>query len=164
MKSEARSRSAKTLFAVARCSAIFGGLIFCGLALLTLSSVLGRAILARPVPGDFEIVAMWTAVGIFLFLPWCQLQRGHIKLDLLMGLLPKGVNRVLNVTGSVIFAMIAFLCAVRMSVGLVEVIHDNDVTVILGWPLWIAYPFGVFGFALFAFCCVYTGWHYWKDD
>ena len=43
-----------------------------------------------------------------------------------------------------------------MAFGLIDAVRDNDVTIILGLPLWWAYPFAVCAFALLAACCMYT--------
>ncbi|MEM7270853.1 MAG: hypothetical protein AAF401_16570, partial [Pseudomonadota bacterium] len=72
------------LEAAARWLAFAGGLILAFLALMTVTSVLGRAFIfagLSPIKGDYEMVEMGCAIAIFSFLPWCQLNRGHVTVD-----------------------------------------------------------------------------------
>jgi len=143
------SRTA-SLFAVA------GGLLFCALAGLTVVSVAGRALISMPIPGDFEMVAMGTAIAAFLCLPYCQLNRGHVRVDLFPARMSPRITGLLDATGGALCAAIAAAFAWRMSLGLVDAVRDDDVTIILGLPLWWSYPFAVCAFALLAACCIHT--------
>jgi len=136
--------------------AIIGGLTFCALAALTVVSVLGRTLLSLPVPGDFELVAFGTGIAAFLCLPYGQLNRNYIRVDLFVGRSWPRLGGVLDAAGGLICAAIAATYAWRMTLGLVDAIRDRDITVIIGLPLWWAYPFAVASFALLAACCIYT--------
>lgn len=138
--------------------AIMGGALLCLLAALTVLSILGRNLLSLPIPGDFEIVAMGTAICVMLCLPWCQLQRGQIKVDLFLDRAPARLTGLLDAIGSLLCALIAALFAWRMTLGFIDAVRDRDVTVILGLPLWWSYPFAVASFALLAACCIHTAW------
>jgi TRAP-type C4-dicarboxylate transport system permease small subunit len=61
--------------------AIVGCLAACAVALLTVSSVSGRALVARPVPGDVELTQFGIALCIALCLPWAQLHGSNIIVD-----------------------------------------------------------------------------------
>jgi TRAP-type C4-dicarboxylate transport system permease small subunit len=136
--------------------AIVGGLTFCALAALTVVSVLGRTMLSSPIPGDFELVAFGTGIAAFMCLPYGQLNRDYIKVDLFIGRSWPRLGSVLDAAGGLICAVIAAAFAWRMTLGLVDAIRDRDITVIVGLPLWWAYPFAVASFALLAACCIYT--------
>ncbi len=71
---------------------LIGGLSLLGLGLLVTVSVLSRWLGFGGVAGDFEIVQMLTALGVFAFLPLCQLRRGHIFVDTFTGRLPAGLR------------------------------------------------------------------------
>ena len=45
--------------------AVVGGSILVFLVVLIVTSILGRALFSMPVPGDFEIVAVGTAMAVF---------------------------------------------------------------------------------------------------
>ena len=146
----ARLRSLAAAFAVA------GGVILIGLVVLVVTSILGRAVFSRPVPGDFELVAVGTAMAVFLFLPYCYLQRGNVAVDIFISRLPRRVQRVMDGLAAVLFGVIAGLFAWRMVYGLADTFTNRDISMILGFPVWIAYPFGIASFALLAVSCLYT--------
>lgn len=146
----------RILYRSAALFAVAGGLLFCALAGLTVVSVAGRALFSMPIPGDFEVVAMGTAIAAFLCLPYCQLNRGHVRVDLFLERISPRAAELLDATGGLLCAAIAALFAWRMAHGLVDAMRDRDVTIILGLPLWWAYPIAVCAFALLAACCIYT--------
>ena len=150
------STPARLLWRTAAAFAITGGLLFCVLAGITVTSILGRALLSMPVPGDFEIVAMGTAVAAFLCLPYCQLNGGQVRIDLFMGRVSPRTTGMLDAIVALLCATIAGAFAWRMVLGLGDALRDDDVTIILGLPLWWAYPFAICSFALLAVCCIYT--------
>ena len=65
--------------------ALVGGFAASGLAMLTVVSIVMRATVSRPIPGDVEVMQMGIALCISLFLPWCQLQRANIIVDFIGG-------------------------------------------------------------------------------
>ncbi|MFQ5636030.1 MAG: TRAP transporter small permease [Gammaproteobacteria bacterium] len=150
------SNAARLLFRAASVSAVSGGVLLCALAGITVISVISRALLSLPIPGDFEIVGMGTAIAAFLCLPYCQLQRGQVRADLLLDRASPRVAGILDAIGGLLCAAIAAVFAWRMVPGLGDAWRDGDVTVILGLPLWWAYPFAICAFALLAACCLYT--------
>lgn len=150
------SPAATVLAKTATAFAITGGLLLCALATLTVISILGRALFSLPVPGDFELVAVGTGISAFLSLPYCQLRRGHLRVDLFGSRVSPRVSGALDALAGLLAATIAALFAVRMLYGLIDAVRDRDVSVILGLPLWWAYPFAIASFALLAACCVYT--------
>ena len=144
--------------------AVLGGLVLVAMVLLVVVSVIGRALLALPVPGDFEIVAVGTGIAIFLFLPYCYLERGNVTVDILADHMPARARRALDVVASVVFALIAALFAWRMSLGLADTFFYGDITMIVGFPIWMAYPFAVASFLLLALAAGYTAVRGWDSD
>ena len=141
---------------LARVFALAGGAVLCALSLLVVVSVCGRVMLGRPVPGDFEIVATGTAVAIFLCLPYCQLQRGNLIVDLFLSRWSTRAVAWLDGLSAVLFGLLSLLFAWRMSLGWRDAIAYEDVSIILGFPLWWAYPVAVASFLLLACACVVT--------
>ena len=81
------ARVGAVLETCAKWLALSGGVLLAGLALLTVSSVLGRAFIfigLGPIKGDYELVEMGCAIAVFSFLPWCQLKRGHVTVDIVV--------------------------------------------------------------------------------
>jgi TRAP-type C4-dicarboxylate transport system permease small subunit len=139
-----------------RVFALCGGGLFCGMALIVLVSIVGRVVFGRPVAGDFEIVALCTAVSIFLCLPYCHLQRGNVVVDLLLRASERRLRRWLDAVAAIFYAGIAAIFAWRMSAGLVDAIRYEDVSIIIGLPLWWAYPPAIASFLLLAVSCIAT--------
>jgi len=143
--------------------AILGGVVLVLMTVLVVASVLGRAIFSRPVPGDFEIVGIGTAVSVFLFLPYCYLQRGNVAVDIFISHMPPGVQCVMDLLAGALFGTIAGLFSWRMLFGLADTIRYADSSMIVGLPLWWAYPFGVASFGLLAVSCFYVALaQYWQ--
>ena len=140
----------------ARAAAVLGGVMILLMALLVLTSVLGRELFARPVPGDFEIVGFGMAISAFLCLPWCQLTRGHLVVDFFLAHTPARVRAALDATAAVILGILALLLGWRMAAGMVDAFRYRDISVILGLPYWWAYPFAVVSLLLLAAACLVT--------
>lgn len=136
--------------------AVVGGAILISLVVLVVTSILGRAAFSRPVPGDFEIVAVGTAIAVFLFLPYCYLERGNVAVDIFISHMPRRVQCIMDVLAAVLFGFIAGLFAWRMIYGFSDTLANQDISMILGFPIWIAYPFGIASFTLLAVSCLYT--------
>jgi TRAP-type C4-dicarboxylate transport system permease small subunit len=155
-----------------------GGVVLCTIALLTVVSVIGRALTGfglSPIPGDFELVEIGAAVAVFSFLPWCQLNRGHVTVDILVNTFPKRVGRWLELIGNVGITLIACVIAWRLWKGMGERVtwfsqelrdvlgfgykpFSVETTFILAMPTWYGYALGMVGALLFCVVSFYTIW------
>jgi len=142
--------------AIARGFALCGCTLLCAMAILVVASILGRVIVGRPIAGDFEIVAMCTAICAFLCLPYCHLQRGNIVVTVFVPHAGSRLANWLDAVASVVYGLIALVFAWRMSAGLVDAVRYRDMSVIIGLPLWWAYPPAVLSFLLLAASCATT--------
>ncbi|MEO7392675.1 MAG: TRAP transporter small permease [Ramlibacter sp.] len=141
----------------ARWLALAGGVVLCLLGLMVVVSVSGRALTGlglKPVPGDFELVEMGTAVAVFFFLPWCYLRNGHAMVDLLYLHLPAPVQRAVSLASDVLMLVVWIVLTWRLGVAVGEKYGQHETTFILQMPLWIGHAVGLFG-ALVG-CCVYV--------
>jgi TRAP-type C4-dicarboxylate transport system permease small subunit len=146
----------RVIYRLAKAFAVAGGLLLCILSGLVVASIIGRALFGLPVPGEFELVAIGTAVVVFLCLPYCQLQRGNVTVELFLSGASSRLRCGLDMMASGLFLLLALLFAWRMSAGLVDAIYYRNVSVILGIPLWWAYPPAVASFLLLAASCLVT--------
>ena len=108
---------------ISRGLAYFGGVVLAGIALTTVASVIGRALLGfglGPIKGDFEIVEMGCAIAVFSFLPWCQLRRGHVTVDIFISRLSDRTQAVLGLVGDVMLSLAAFVILWRLWLGFGE--------------------------------------------
>lgn len=139
--------------------ALAGGVALLGMTLLTVVSVTGRGLISiglGPVPGDYELVEMAAAFAVFSFLPWCQLQRGHVTVDLFMAPLGRRVNLVADLIANLLLTAAAGVIAWRLWLGLQDRLAFGETSFILGIPLWIGYVLASFGAALFVVVSLYT--------
>lgn len=146
----------RVLYFLSKMAAILGGLIMTGMTVMVVLSVVGRYLFSSPIYGDFEMVALGTAITVFLFLPYCQMQRGNVIVDLFLAWAPKKIQTTLDAVGSFLLATIAAVLAWRMTLGGFNAVQYNETTYILALPLWWAYPFAVLSFVLLFLTSIYT--------
>jgi TRAP-type C4-dicarboxylate transport system permease small subunit len=147
---------------LASLSAVLGGFVLAAMALLVVISVIGRALFVTPVPGDFEIVGLGTAIAIFLCLPYCYQQRANVAVDIFLRQTPRRVQRVMDAFAALLSALLTGLFAWRMALGLVDTVVFRDISMILGVPLWWAYPFAIASFGLLCVIAVYQLCSDWR--
>lgn len=113
-----------------------------GVVLLTATSVVLDMLFRRPLPGDFELVQMLVAQAAFAFLPWSQIRRGHVVVDLFTVRAPAWFQRGMQATGSLLMLLLALLLLWRMSIGALDYYDPvyPETTPILGLPVWLAFP------------------------
>ena len=137
--------------------ALTGGLVASALAVLTVVSVLGRATVSQPIPGDVELMQMGIALCISLCLPWCQLHGANIIVDFFTERLPQRGSRALDGIGSLLLAVMCLLLSLRTAAGAMAVREAGETTMIIGLPMWWAYAMLAPGLALTALIAVWQG-------
>lgn len=151
-------RLGRALHAIASGVALFGGLVLFGLTLLTVLSVVGRTTLSAPIPGDFELVEIGMAVAIFSFLPYCQIVRGNVVVDIFTAKASAATKALLDGLGNLVYTAIAALLTWRTALGGIEVEAYNETTMVLGVPVWWGYVPAVVFLVLLTVVCAYTVW------
>ncbi len=177
------ARTGAILGAFARYLALFGGVILAAIAGMTVASVIGRAMVPLglgPVPGDFELVQVGCAVAVFSFLPWCQLNRGHVTVDILVERFPRGTQRGFLLLGDIALTAVAFVAMWQLYLGMLDKFCPSPTDPIVGWlwtalgtadqycwveatyelnmPVWWGYALGLVGAAAFFVTGLYTVW------
>jgi TRAP-type C4-dicarboxylate transport system permease small subunit len=140
--------------------ALGGGLVFVALTLLVTVSILGRWLLARAVPGDYELMQLGCAVGVSAFLPWCQLRGGHVIVDFFTARLGPRPRAALDALGAALLAACSALVAWRMVEGARALAAAGETTTVLALPIWIPVASMVPSFALLALTGAYTAWRH----
>ena len=148
----------KVLNACCRFFAICAGIMLILMALMSLTSIVGRSLFDKPILGDYELVQMMSAVAVTMSLPFCQMIRGHIIVDFFTASLPAKVNRVFDVIASLILAVAAFVFAWRISLGMLELRENGDASMLLNLPTWWGYAPMVPSFFLLGCAALYTAW------
>ena len=168
----------RVLRATARWVAYAGGILLCALALVTVASIGGRWLSGLglgPITGDYEIVAHGVALAVFAFLPWCQLERGHVSVDVLADLLPPRAKAALGLLADALAAAVSAVILVQLWKGFGEKLPLGpegvraalemgpkpffpETTHELEVPVWRPYAVAVALAAFFAVTCLYTVW------
>ena len=146
----------KALFRIALGFVITGGVLMGGLVFMVVVSIAGRALFGAPVYGDFEMVAMGTAVSVTLFLPYCHLNRGNVIVDLFLARAPLKIKIGCDAAGALLLSGLAAVLAWRSTLGAADLFAYNEVTMILAIPIWWAFPFIVAALTLLAVCGMYS--------
>lgn len=136
-----------------------GGFVMSALTVMTVVSVMGRYLFNSPIQGDYELVTMGTAIAVFLFLPYCHLQRGNVVVDLFLAWAPRRVRTFFDGVSGLLLAAIAGVLAWRMIYGGLDKFRDNEVLYILALPIWPIFPFAVLALGLLSASCLYTAFN-----
>jgi len=134
--------------AAAKALAVLGGVVILGVAAVVTISILGRWLFATPIPGDFELAQIGTAITVFAFLPWCQVVRGNIVVDTFTSRLPARVRSRIDGLCDLVYAAAMALVAACLVRGTVDMHASNEVSMVLRLPVWPGVAFG-------AFCCAF---------
>ncbi len=150
------------LFRLCRAFALAGGLVLVAMMLMSLVSIFGRAVLSRPLPGDYELVQVGCAIAVAAFLPFCQMRGGHVLVDFFTAHSRPSVRAALDTLGALLLAVAAAVFAWRTAAGALSFKEANDQTTILEIPTWWALALMVPSFALFSAAGFYTAWQHWR--
>jgi TRAP-type C4-dicarboxylate transport system permease small subunit len=154
----------RMLRALAAGQAILAGALLCAMALMSVVSIALRAVGLQPVLGDFELMQVGLAVCVSLLLPWCELEGGNIIVDFFTAPLRKAWQRRLDALGHTLFALVIALVAWRTGAGAVSMKSAGETTMLLGFPLWIAYAGMVPGFASTSLCALWCASSFWRQS
>ena len=136
--------------------AIGGGLVLCGIVIVNSLSIAGRIFFGSPLTGDFELTEMGCAIAIFMFMPWCQLNRGNVIVDFFTSGLSEFKKHLLDAIASFLFAVVVAFFTYCMTFGGLDMFAYGDQTMLLQIPVWIPFIPAVLSFALLFFVCLYT--------
>jgi TRAP-type C4-dicarboxylate transport system permease small subunit len=139
--------------------AIGGGLFILAIVFVTTANVglfaFDRAV--RPfggsipgLPGYEDFVSLAVSCAALMFFPFCQLQRGHVAVDVFTEKLPKHLRRGLDRAWSAAASLLALFLAYWMLLGLLESRSDGALSPVIGWPLWPFYLPGILSLLLWA--------------
>jgi TRAP-type C4-dicarboxylate transport system permease small subunit len=148
----------------AKAFAFAGGAVLVVMLFMSVASIAGRAVLGRPIQGDFELVQLGCAVSVAAFLPWCQLARANIFVDFFTKWLPPRAQAALDALGALLLAMVMALVAWRAGLGAQAVWASGETAMISRYPQWIGYAAIVPSLALTSVVALYTAWESLKGS
>lgn len=162
MKRAPPDRVGAWLFRVCGVFALAGGLVIVALTLMSLASIVGRAVFTTPLPGDYELVQLGCAIAVSAFLPFCQMRGGHVLVDFFTARSRPSVRAALDTLGALLIAVVAALLTWRLGLGAASFRAANDQTTILAIPTWWTVAAMVPSFALLSAAGLYTAWQHWR--
>jgi TRAP-type C4-dicarboxylate transport system permease small subunit len=148
----------RVLHTLCRFFALCAGIILILMALMSLTSIIGRSFFGKPILGDYELVQMMSAVAVAMSLPFCQIIRGHVMIDFFTSGWPKPVNKGLDIFASIVLAIAGFVFSWRIGLGMVELQSNGDASMLLNLPTWWGYAPMVPSFVLLGCAAAYTAW------
>jgi len=80
-------RTDRAIFRLEQYLALTGGIVILALMLLAVAQIVGRKLFNAPIPGFIDWVEQFMTVFAFLGISYCQRLGGHIRMDIVVGLL-----------------------------------------------------------------------------
>lgn len=133
-----------------------GGLLLIGIVLMTAYSATSNLLFNSPIAGDFEIVEMGVALAVFAFLPFCQLTKANVSVDIFTMRAGPRARVLMSLLASLVAILFAILLLWRMSIGMSDYREYEEYTAILGVPIWMAFPPILFSLFLLALASLIT--------
>ncbi|MBK6470582.1 MAG: TRAP transporter small permease [Betaproteobacteria bacterium] len=124
---------------LARACAVLAGVLLTTITLMTCASLIGRNTTGWTVVGDFELTGAATGAAIALFMPWCQLQRGHVMVDFFTLKASRATQDGLDRFGALLLAAVMGVVAWRSALGGLNAWRSQAGTMLLGFPEWAVY-------------------------
>lgn len=171
-------RLGRMIDAVSQGFAVAGGVVLAGMALVTVVSVVGRALAGfglSPVRGDFELVSIGCAIAVFWSLPLAQVRRAHVTVDILSERLGPRIHAMLGLVGNAALTVCAAVVAVQLArafgerfphggpafrdaLGMGPPPFFAETTYELQLAVWIPYGLSLIGAVWLVVVCGYTVW------
>ena len=138
----------KILTTLANFCAVLAGVLMTVITLLTCVSLIGRNTTGWTIVGDFELTGVAAGAAIALFMPLCQLKRGHIIVDFFTAKASDATNASLDRLGALAVSGTFALMAWRTVLGGLNAYTSFSGTMMIGFPEWIVYAVMVPPFVL----------------
>lgn len=142
--------STTIIHGASRIAGIVATVFVMAIMVLTVSDVLLRFFVNRPIPGSVELCQYFIVVGGFLGLAWCAMKGGHVKVDMVVDLLSPRFKSVADFINGIIALSVVPLAAWQLIaharvVQLERITSDN-----LEIPAYPFYAMAGLGFGLLA--------------
>lgn len=142
------TRLGRLVGGLARAVAIAGGSVLVLVTVMTVVSVIGRALIPiglKPVPGDYELVQAGVLFAIFCALPLTQYLRGHADVSILTDRFPTRVTAIIELVMDVLMLVATAFILWRYTLGMIDKYGNREMTLILHIPVWCLYAIGMVG-------------------
>ena len=149
---------------LARACTVLAGVLMTAITLMPCASLIGRNTTGVTIVGDFELTGVITGMAIALFMPFCQIRRGHIIVDFFTARLSAQSNSALDRLGALLLALVFALLAWRTTLGGLNAFTTHSETQILGFPEWVSYAGMVPAFILTSVIGLHQAAFGWADQ
>ncbi len=150
----------RRLYRLSRAFAFAGGAGLLLLVLMSLVSIIGRKLAAAPVPGDIEMMQMGGAVAAAAMLPFCEMERQHLRVDFFTARLAPRMRHGLDAFSHLLLAIVAAVVAWRTAAGALSLREAGESSMMLMWPVWTVVAALVPSFVLRAAAGLYNACAY----
>lgn len=151
---------------VARALAIIGGIALVAVVVMSVASIAGRAAIdwgLAPIEGDYEYVQFGCVIALAAFMPWCQVNRGHVRVDILFVKAPDRVRILTELIGDLALLTLSSIIVWRLYLGTLDKLKVHESTFILQLPVWWGYAAALVGMTVFALTCLHSVWRDLND-
>jgi TRAP-type C4-dicarboxylate transport system permease small subunit len=146
----------RRLAGLTKAFAVAGGFGFIMLVLMSLVSIIGRKLASAPIPGDIEIMQLGSAVAAAAMLPFCEMERHHLRVDFFTAKLSATARHRLDAVSHLLLALVAGVIAWRTAVGAASLKEAGEASMMLMWPVWTVVAALVPSFVLLAVAGLYN--------
>ena len=144
---------------LSRVCAVLAGILLTLITLMTCASVIGRNLAQATLAGDFELTGVATGLAVALFMPWCQMRRGHIVVDFFTTRASPATRNALDRGGALLMALVMALLAWRTALGGISAWESHSGSMLLGFPDWLVYAGMAPPLALAGFIALWQATH-----
>lgn len=134
-------------------SAAIGSVVLLAIALMTATSVIGRAFFSHPILGDVELVQLGGAVVVASFLPYTQYRHANIIVDFFTTGASERAQNLMDALGIAFYTLVLAMVCWRVAVGGMDIYSAGERSMLMELPLWLPYMLMLPGLAL----CVLIG-------
>jgi len=129
----------RLLESLAKLCAIVAGVLLIVITLMTCVSLIGRNTTGWSIVGAFELTGFAAGAAVALFMPWCQVHRGHIIVDFFTARAAPATQRGLDRFGAFLLALAMGVMTWRTSVGGLNAWKSQTGSMMMGLPEWTVY-------------------------
>lgn len=116
--------------------ALGGGFVFVAIVVMSIVSIVGRKLFSHPIEGDMELLMMGAAIGSAAFLPICELEDHHIKVDALTTWMSQRGRAWLDMLAHTLLTLVAAVLTWRTCLYVLETHENMEVSTLLLIPMW----------------------------
>jgi TRAP-type C4-dicarboxylate transport system permease small subunit len=141
------SRTEAGIHSADKVAAVVASVALVAMMLLTVADVVGRYCFNRPIRGVWEIVGLTMVLAGTWGWGYCQMQKGHVRVDIILGRFPRKIQTIIQIVayliGFVVFSLMSWraflLAADYLTRGRAGV---TDILEIPYYPIWLALVIG----------------------